>query len=497
MSRRRASWSRSGLAILAAGFILLFLIVALGRIGTPYELEWMEGAMVDHTMRLLSGQPLYAAPSLDFVPFPYPPVFHYAGAIVALIVGPSFTALRIVSLLATLGVLILIGLFVPHEGGHPAWGLVAAGIFAATFPLSGGWFDVGRVDTLMLALILAALYTARVTTTWRGDVLAGGLATLAIFTKQPALIALLPALILAPLWLGWRRAARFLGALCVTSAVLFMGLNALYGGWFKHYTLDLVSQHTIIPEMLTGFWTGDLLGQVPVLLLLALIALILPPVTDSRRGWLFYVALLGGLLGGSWSGRMNWGSVLNMLMPVHAGLAILAGLALAGLDRLARERGGRFSALLGGAALILAAQLIAFVYAPATYLPDAADLAAQETYAQTIAHLDGRVWTACHGHVDDQPPRAHGMAMIDFLMHDPGHVTGTYRATIDAAIEAQAFDAIVVDAEGLCWPDQVIPLDSAYAPLDDSPTLQPPVLSGFQLPPEVIYVPVGRDDDQR
>lgn len=486
---RLVTWSRRGLAGLGVGFVALFGLVALARIGYPYELEWMEGAMVDHTVRLLSGHPLYAAPSLDFVPFPYPPLFHYAGALVALILGPGFAALRLVSLLATLGTLILIGLFVRHEGGRPAWSLVAAGVFAATFPLSGGWFDVGRVDALMLFLVLAALYVARVSTTWRGDLLAGLLATLAVFTKQPAAITLLPALILAPAWLGWRRAFRLWGACLGAGAILFVGMNALHGGWFKHYTLDLVSQHTVIPAMFVGFWTDDLLAHVPVLLALGGAALLLPPVTNSRRGWVFYVALLASLIGGSWSGRMNWGSVLNMLMPVHAGLAILTGLALVGLERLAGARGGRAPALAGLAALALAGQMAALVYSPAAYIPDAAAYAAGETYARTVAGLEGPVWTVCHGHVAGQTPRAHGMAMIDALMHDPGGVTAPYVAAIDAAIEAQAFAAIVVDREGICWPDQVIALEGFYAPLEPDALLQPREYAGFQLLPEVIYVP--------
>jgi hypothetical protein len=66
--------------LLAAGaisYILTYIIIALLRLQYPYELEWMEGGMVDHALRVLSGQKLYVRPSLEFVPFIYPPLFTY------------------------------------------------------------------------------------------------------------------------------------------------------------------------------------------------------------------------------------------------------------------------------------------------------------------------------------------------------------------------------------------------------------------------------------
>ena len=50
-------------------YVAVFLLVALGRIGYPFELEWMEGGAIAHVQRILAGQALYVPPSLDFVPF--------------------------------------------------------------------------------------------------------------------------------------------------------------------------------------------------------------------------------------------------------------------------------------------------------------------------------------------------------------------------------------------------------------------------------------------
>ena len=52
---------RTAAALLIGGcaaYVLTFLFVALARIGYPFELEWMEGGMVDHLRRAPSGLPI-------------------------------------------------------------------------------------------------------------------------------------------------------------------------------------------------------------------------------------------------------------------------------------------------------------------------------------------------------------------------------------------------------------------------------------------------------
>jgi hypothetical protein len=121
--------------LLAAGaisFILTYIIIALLRLQYPYELEWMEGGMVDHVLRVLSGQRLYVRPSLEFVPFIYPPLFAYLSAMVALVTGIGFEALRLVSFVSSLGAFLLIFLIVRRESGNKFAALLSTGLFAAT-----------------------------------------------------------------------------------------------------------------------------------------------------------------------------------------------------------------------------------------------------------------------------------------------------------------------------------------------------------------------------
>ncbi len=78
---------------------------------------------------------------------------------------------------------------VTRETGDRIAGLVAAGLFAATYRISGAWFDTGRVDSLFLALTLLAFAWGRTARGVRGGIALGMLAFLAFFTKQTALLA--------------------------------------------------------------------------------------------------------------------------------------------------------------------------------------------------------------------------------------------------------------------------------------------------------------------
>lgn len=73
--------ARAALVVLAAGFVALWGAAAVLRVLYPFELEWMEGATVEHVLRVMEGRPLYVEPSLEFVPFVYTPLYAWLGAL--------------------------------------------------------------------------------------------------------------------------------------------------------------------------------------------------------------------------------------------------------------------------------------------------------------------------------------------------------------------------------------------------------------------------------
>src|SRR6266542_4402426 len=95
--------ARASLIVAASAFMAMYLVVAFVRLGYPFELEWMEGGMVDHVRRIVAGQPIYVRPSLNFVSYLYPPLYYLVSAGLARMIGIGFLPLRLVSLVSSVG----------------------------------------------------------------------------------------------------------------------------------------------------------------------------------------------------------------------------------------------------------------------------------------------------------------------------------------------------------------------------------------------------------
>lgn len=258
-------------AILAGlAFLALFVGIAFMRAGHPFELEWMEGGMLTHAARLLDGQPIYAAPSADFVPFFYTPGYPATLAGLAQVTGGlSFGLARGVSIAATLvamGVLFRIG---QREAGAK-WGLLAVGIYAALFRVNGAFYDLARPDALFTALLMGGVYATYYWRSARGALIAGVIFALGFFTKQTVSV-FIPACGLYLLWRNWRHALIF-GVSCVALCVAGIAWrNHATDGWFWTFIFEGHQGHLFYwKNILLEYWR-DLLVVAPLLLLLPLL----------------------------------------------------------------------------------------------------------------------------------------------------------------------------------------------------------------------------------
>jgi 4-amino-4-deoxy-L-arabinose transferase-like glycosyltransferase len=96
------------------------------------------------------------SPNIYLIPIAKTPVFYYLSALAMKLLGVGFLAPRLVSILATIGILGLIIWLVKMES--PSWvpGILAAGIYVASYRVSGAWMDLAKTDSLFLFFILAA-----------------------------------------------------------------------------------------------------------------------------------------------------------------------------------------------------------------------------------------------------------------------------------------------------------------------------------------------------
>jgi 4-amino-4-deoxy-L-arabinose transferase-like glycosyltransferase len=172
--------------------VVAYIVCAVQRLGTPIELEWMEGGSLQMMYRVLSGKPLYAPPSIEFVPYTYTPLYFYLSALVSFLVGADFLPLRLVSFTASLASFFFLFAIIRRETGSALAGVAAAGLFAGSYAVNGNWFDIARIDSLCVAFLLSGIWFAL----GRGrafELIAGGLlVALAFFCPEADIVSFVP-----------------------------------------------------------------------------------------------------------------------------------------------------------------------------------------------------------------------------------------------------------------------------------------------------------------
>ena len=441
---RTLRWCLIGVSVWYLGS---YLVVALARIGYPFELEWMEGAVANHVLRILHGQPLYVRPSLDFVPFVYAPLYFYVSAGLAKVIGLSLFPLRLVSLLSSLACFAVIYAFVQRETGSRFHGLAAAALFAATFRAAGAWLDIARPDTLMLAFLLAGLYLARFGRSTLALTTAGLLFALAFHTKQTALFIAVPVAAGLVAMRGFRSLA-FIGTFGLLGLGAVPALNAAYHGWYNYYVFFLPAHKPLVRSLIWGFWIDDLLRVMPVACGLAVAWLSWRRAGLGRAARFFYVLALAGMVAAAWSGRLHYGGYRNALLPAYAGLAVVAVLGAWTLAR-PRERSGLRNT--GATPAVYIACVVQFGllwYNPAAQIPSREDVRAGRELVATLAGYPGEILVPQHGYLPELAGKrsfAHQMALYDVLIAGPSQTQDRLVQEIVQAIERQRFSAIILD----------------------------------------------------
>lgn len=433
------------MAAVSVGAMVTFLAVAAGRVGYPYELQWFEGSTVEVSARVTEGLPLYGPPTTEFTPWPYPPLYFWVTGELAKVTGVSLTTLRLVSLAATVVAALFIILIVRRVTASALAATVSAGLFVATYQVSGNWFDAARIDSLFLALSLGAIFAGLRSRTWRGGLAVGAMFLAAFLTKQNALLIAGPVM----LWLLLRR--RPVGL--VASAVLAAGSlgsvvvgDLLTDGWYSPYVVTQLLGQGVALQWVLGFWVAD------VILPFAVVLGTLGWWTVHHRGWLrlddcrvYLLAAVAGLMLASWAGRLHDGGYVNNAIPAHAGTAMLVGLAAAAVLRSAPSR-----RLLVCAAAAIAVQTIAMSLWHGSPLPTAEDRAAGDSFISVVRALPQRTVLATHPYylrLAGRPTHASTIAIGDLLDTRPGRARDAISTQLPWSLDG--VDSVILDsAEG-------------------------------------------------
>lgn len=463
---------------LGAWYILVYIALAIVRVRYPFELEWMEGAVLEQVRHVVAGHRLYVVPSIEFIPFQYPPLYFYLGAGISKIVGVGFLPLRLLSFLSSLGSFGILFTMVRKESGSAKAGFLAVSLFAACFRADGAWYDLGRIDSLCLLLVLAAAYLVRFHASRRDGIVAAVLLALAFLTKQSALLIALP-LLAYLIARSWREGVLAVAVFAALVGVATWVLNEVHHGWYVYYVFMMPARMQLIDPVSRDFWRQDILGPLAIASAMSLGYLLASVPRAGAARWSFYAALALGMIGSAWLSMLHAGAYDNNLIPAYAVISILFGLAVAVGD----------SRVYPGALCVV--QLLLLFYDPRQQLPSSRSREAGRQLVSLIAATPGDVLLPQHGYLAALAGKrsfAHSMAVYDVLRAGSPKDAARLVSRFHQAFANHQFGAVIVDRVDP-WISE--DLDRAYrrsgAAIGDGEAFWP--VTGLRIRPEWVYVP--------
>ncbi len=476
-------------ATLAAGvFALMYLAVAIPRVFYPFDLDFIEDSQLLQALRFAHGQPVFAAPTAEFAPHVYMPLYTWLAGWLLRLTGPSYVPLRSLSLAATLATSVSLGLIARRETQQTWVGLLCAGLYLAGYRISGFWYELARVDSLGVALAVGGLacgvYAGR---SRRWLVGAAGLLTLAFFTKQTNL-AFVAGL---GIWLWGRLGQRAWWFLAPSAGFIGSGLAGLTWatqGWFYFYTFVAASGDAVEAGRVGHYIVLELFGVMGGLSLLTGWAVWrwlrsnAAPHNWPDQPWLWCIAVACFISG---VGRASVGGNVNNLMPAYALLCLAPALAV---QALANRPPARYDlALVGGLVLV---QLALGAYNPARYLPTSAMRVSGEQLIQSIASTPGEVLVLMHPYyavLAGKPPSAQ-IATLWYLSHWQGQ---PLPADFVARLQNHYYTVIISDESFFETAPVVKDLLTAHYQVVRAlpPTAAPPTTVGLTVRPQLWWEP--------
>ena len=499
------------------------------RVGYPYDLEWMEGGLLHHALRIHNGEGIYGPPSIDFIPYLYTPLYPTLLALFGDVVELGYTMGRVVSVVALVGIAGVTAASIAsrrhlHANWGPVWAgvVLALGLFAACYPFVEGWYDLVRADTFFLYMVTAGIAgLSRWTTTHKTTGLAGHakvaagatLLALAFFCKQTGIFYVGFGGMLVFV-LAMRKTLTYAAVAGAVGFGLIWVLNQTTDGWFWIYASKIHRTHDFNPDRFYASF-GHILWHFPALTIVVTAGLLMTFATWIKRGKFpapaFPLVLWASMYAMSTMvGAIGWGTQFahfNAYLPALLHGSIAAGAAVPAASGCIRlwlsDRPSRSTrwidtfALL--AALAAAVPLSIACYRarwnPHDFMPKASDVEAGDRLIARIHDLPGEVWMPSHPwylRLAGKTPHVHRMGVKDVTVKEPRPIVGLDDAIANHAFGALVFDNIDLDND----PQPELShmegqLRATYRPALTIPDNERPhVYTGARVVPEVIWLPI-------
>jgi 4-amino-4-deoxy-L-arabinose transferase-like glycosyltransferase len=488
----------------AAQFALL-LYIFFSRLTYPGDLEWMEGGMLGHALRIAQGLTLYGEPSAEFISYLYTPLYPAVLAALGKLFGLGYGLARTVSVISFLGATFILCLAVYRQSGKRLqgvlWAIAAAGIIASSFPHTGGWHDLARNDSLYLLLICGGLYLLIYHhQRYPGLVASGILMGLAFLTKQTASLFIIAAgttLLIT----RWRRLFLYVPLVGIIAGGTTLVMAWLTDGWSWRYTFEMHQGHDFYWDRIWPVSEKWLFEHSPVVislfglwLLIATALWIRARIRKTESGHrggrenIFWAAIaLVGIAISAVGYATQWAE-MNAFTPGLIFPGVFACVAAADLVRRVYHRrwtSALLSIALGGA---IAAQLLLQLYSPKPHLPEPRDWKSVPRLVSIIQQIEGPVLIPYHpfyNHLAGKKTHYHQMGINDVTR--AGY---PFPKDLRERIEKGYYAAIITDRPPERYYSAFFKTYKFSRYLSKA---SPRVVSGYRVRPRYVMVPKTKD----
>jgi hypothetical protein len=489
--------------LVAILFSAYYLVLAIARVLYPYDLDFLEEAVLMQAWRVAQSQPVYVAPGADYTSLNYPPLYTWLGGLLLKLTGPGFLPLRLLSLAATLATAVLIYKIGRRESQDKLIGLLCAALFLAGYRVIGGWYELARVDALFVALILAGsavtIYFSELE--W-GLLAAGALMALSLLAKQQGAFFILVAAGYLLMRVG-RRVWLYLLAVAVVAGLPLALLQLTSQGWLFTYIYKMSFDDPREWQRLFAIIGLELFGSMAVLTLAYLAA---TGLLWQRWGWRTlreqpWLLFIGSGVFVMAATRLSVGAARNTLMPGYTFLCLAPAVLAAEIGRrlppaqLGRDRA---VALLKAAILIQFALTvinpIRFLFGldlPIDYWPSPAMRASGDRFIGRLSAVDGEVLVLMHPYYAILAGKE-ASTQIASLWHARYRGQEPLPADLVDRIQHHYYAAIISDESEDFETDPALMalIEANYMPAETLlPADAPPTLTGVVVRPRVVYVP--------
>ena len=417
------------LALLSALGALALVALIVNHVWFPFNLDLMEGVLMQHVRRVMHGESIYPLPSAEFVPLAYNAGFYLLAAPLLKLFGDTLPTLRIVSVIGLLGSAAAIFFTVRTYTRSAWWAAIALGLFCTAYAAMDAYLDCAHSDAWLLCCALWGTYL--VGRSARRARIAGVLVLVAAFWfKQHGAVFLGVALFYLAWQEGLRKSLVYWALAIALGPLLYLIAPTLLGPAFHYFTWQVpsgwseFSLHTIVRVIqyvrrmypllaLIGLWGAYRMLRARTIGILEL-----------QLGASFLTAFMGAL---------DPGSTYNVYIPMGAFCILCGSIELARINERAATVFGARTAFVG--ALLAFATLL---YDPRKFWLPATARASYADLQATVRALPGPVYAPSIGQFVDGPrlsPAGHWVALEDMMR-------GPHRTSVDSARTRHLLDSV-------------------------------------------------------